>query len=317
MISFVIPVFNEEESLRAFYEELVRVVPDLEKDHEIIFVDDGSTDGSLEILKSFAVKDKNVKVFSFRRNLGKAEALTFGFMKAKGDCIVTLDADLQDQPSEIHKLLNKSKGGIDVVCGWRKDRKDSHNSVLSSKFFNAFASMFWGLQLHDYNCGLKVYTKEAAKSLYLYGGMHRFIPLLAYQEGFSIDEVAIVHEERKFGESKYEKGFIKLLKNLPDMLTMLFIAKYSKRPLHFFGVVGGLLLLIGLIIFAYLGIWWLMGHSIGTRPLFFTSILLILVGFQIFFTGFLADLMINIAHSKDRLDQSHAHFPLKYTSEKK
>ncbi len=315
MISFVIPVFNEEESLRAFYEELLRVVPDLDKEYEVIFIDDGSTDASLEILKSLAEKGKNVRVYSFRRNLGKAEALTFGFMKAKGDYIVTLDADLQDQPSEIHKLLDKAKDGADVVCGWGKDRKDKSRMVVISKLFNSLMGRFFDLQIHDYNCGLKVYSSSAAKSLRLYGGLHRFIPLILSEQGFIVEEVAVHHEVRRFGTSKY--GFSKLWKDLPDMFSMIFLMKYSKRPLHFFGVVGGVLSLIGLFVLSYLTVLRLLGGNIGRRPLLFFGMLLVLAGFQLFFTGFLADLILNIAHGKESADESGRHFPLKYTSEKK
>ncbi len=314
MISIVVPVFNEEEALEAFFTELKKVLPSLAKEHEVIFVDDGSTDTSLEILKSLAEKEKDVHVFSFRKNLGKAEALTFGFMQAKGDYIVTLDADLQDQPTEIAKLLAKTEDGVEVVCGWRKNRKDKSNMKIISKIFNYFVGKFFGLRLHDYNCGLKVYTKDAAKSLRLYGGLHRFIPLLTHQQGFIVDEVAVDHQPRKLGKSKY--GFSKLWKDLPDIFTILFLVKYSKRPLHFFGVIGGLALLIGLLIFGYLGVIWLMGESIGGRPLFFASILLIISGLQIFFTGFLADLMINISQSKQSPHESHIHFPLRYSSDK-
>lgn len=314
MISIVVPVFNEEESLESLYQELLPVLPRLDTKYEIIFVDDGSTDKSLEILKGFVNKDKHTRVFSFRRNLGKAEALTLGFSKAVGDYIITLDADLQDLPSEIHKLLDEVKRGTDLVCGWRKDRHDNRNAIIASKIFNTFAGMFWELKLHDYNCGLKVYTSEAAKSLYLYGGMHRFIPLLAYQQGFTVSEVAVKHQERKFGKSKYEQGAVKILKNLPDMFTMLFLAKFGKRPLHFFGVVGGIVFLIGLVIFIYLFALRLEGQVIGRRPLFFTSILLISSGLQILFTGFLADLMINIAHAPKMLDEGNLNFPLKYSS---
>ncbi len=316
MISFVIPLFNEEESLEAFYQELLPVLPSLDPKYEIIFVDDGSKDNSLSILKSFADKDKHVRIFSFRRNLGKAEALTFGFSKAEGEYIVTLDADLQDQPSEIKKLLDKAKEGIDLVSGWRKNRQDTKNTVLSSKIFNSFVGIFLGLKLHDYNCGLKVYTSEAAKSLYLYGGMHRFIPLLVYQQGFTVTEMAVKHQERKFGQSKYAQGALKILQNLPDIFTMLFLAKFGKRPLHFFGVVGGIVFLIGLIIFLYLFGLRLEGQVIGRRPLFFTSILLISSGLQVLFTGFLADLMINIAHAPKLLDEGNLNFPLKYSTDK-
>ena len=315
MISIVVPVFNEEESLEAFFQELSSVLPDLDREHEVIFVDDGSTDSSFTILKSLATKYKDVRIFSFRKNLGKAEALTFGFIKARGEYIVTLDADLQDKPTEIHKLLDKTKEGVEVVCGWRKDRRDKSNMKIISKIFNNFVGKMFGLSLHDYNCGLKVYTRDAAKSLRLYGGLHRFIPLLATQQGFIVDEVAVEHQSRKFGKSKY--GFSKIWKDLPDIFTMLFLVKYSKRPMHFFGIMGGILLLVGLLLFGYLGLVWLGGESIGRRPLLLGSFLLIISGLQIFFTGFLADLILNISINKQTPSESHIHFPLKYASDKK
>ena len=315
MLSIVIPVFNEEESLHAFFAELSHVLPDLSKEHEIIFIDDGSTDSSLTILKHLETKDTTVKVFSFRRNMGKAEALTFGFMQAKGDQIVTLDADLQDKPTEIDKLLEKAKTGVEVVCGWRKNRRDKSNMKVISKLFNAFVGKFFGLQIHDYNCGMKVYTNDAAKSLRLYGGLHRFIPILASQNGFSIDEVAIEHQPRRFGKSKY--NFSKVFKDLPDMFTMLFLVKYSKRPMHFFGMIGGFFIFIGLVLFGYLSIIWLMGESIGGRPLFLGSILLLISGLQFFFTGFLSDLIINLSQMKQSAHEVSVHFPLKYRSSKK
>ena len=316
MLSIVVPVLNEEEGLGNFYDEVTRVVPTLDREYEIIFVDDGSTDNSLEILKSVSEKDKKVRVYAFRRNLGKSEALTYGFIQAKGDYVVTLDADLQDKPTEIHKLLQKAQDeGIEVVSGWRKSRRDKSKMKIISKLFNFLVGSVFDLHLHDYNCGLKLYTKDAAKSLRLYGGLHRFIPLLAYDQGFSVDEVAVEHAPRKFGKSKY--GFSKLWKDLPDMFTMLFLIKYSKKPLHFFGVVGGLLGFIGLLILSYLTILRFMGETIGTRPLLFFGMLLVLAGFQLFFTGFLADLMINISHSSRRLDEANLHFPLRYRSDEK
>src|SRR3972149_1841535 len=177
MLSAVVPVFNEEESLDKFYPRLASVLPKLDKEYEIIFVDDGSQDKTLELLKELEKKDKNVRVFSFRRNHGKAEALTFG--------------------------LQKAKEGFDLVAGWRKNRKDSFVKIIFSKFFNLMAFAFWGIKLHDYNSGLKLYTKDAAKSLNLYGGMHRFVPLLVAQQGFKVTEVPVVHDIRRFGKSKY------------------------------------------------------------------------------------------------------------------
>ena len=308
MISAVIPLFNEKESLELFYDELVREMRKLGKDYEIIFIDDGSTDTSLEILKQIAKTNNQIRIYSLRKNNGKAEALTLGFQKAKGEFIITLDADLQDKPKEISKLLRKAKEGAwDIVCGWRRERKDSAAKILSSKLFNFIASVFWGLKLHDYNCGLKLYSKEAAKSLNLYGGMHRFIPLLAHDQGFSVAEVAIEHDERKYGKSKY--GFSKILKDLPDMFTMLFLNKYSKRPLHFFGAVGAIFLFFGVLISIYLTILHFQGYAIGRRPLLFLGMLLIIASLQVLFTGFLADLII---HSFPKQQKDYI---LKYSSE--
>src|SRR3989344_3618282 len=177
LLSIVVPVFNEEESIEKFYEELEKVIIPL-KEYEIIFIDDGSTDTSLQLLKAIEVQNKKVIIYSFRKNQGKAEALSYGFQKAKGNYIATLDADLQDKPSEVLRLLPKVKTEADVVCGWRKHRQDPQLKILSSRVFNKLAGKLWGLSLHDYNCGLKMYTSVAAKSLRLYGGLHRFIPLL-------------------------------------------------------------------------------------------------------------------------------------------
>lgn len=303
MISAVVPVFNEEESLAAFYKVLVPNLSKLDKSYEIIFVDDGSTDKTLEILKKFERYSKNVKVLSYRKNRGKAEVLTSGFKASKGDLVVTLDADLQDRPEEIQKLIEKQKQGFEMVTGWRKDRKDALKTRISSKLFNFLMSSFWGVHLHDYNCGLKLYTKELAHGLNLYGGMHRFIPLLVSEKGFNVTEVAVVHEKRKFGKSKY--GFSKIFKDIPDMFTILFLTRYAKRPLHFFGTVGGILGVIGFFVLLYLSALHFMGEAIGTRPLLIFGMLLVLAGFQLLFTGFLADLILHISekHNGNELDE--------------
>jgi glycosyltransferase involved in cell wall biosynthesis len=310
MVSAVVPVFNEEESLKRFYDVLISSLAKLGS-YEIVFIDDGSTDSSLDLMKKLAVKDKKIRIFSFRKNQGKAEALTLGFKMAKGDYIVTLDADLQDRPEEIKNLLEKLKEGYDLVSGWRKWRKDSLKTILSSKLFNSIMSAFWGVHLHDYNCGLKVYTKDCAKSLNLYGGMHRFIPLLAANNGFEVTEIPVVHEKRKFGKSKY--GFSKIFKDVPDMLTILFLTRFAKRPLHFFGFIGGVATSLGSIILLYLFILRLMGQTIGTRPLLTFGILLVLAGFQVLFTGFLADLILHISSQNDHsaIDEER----LRYKSE--
>lgn len=294
MISIVIPVFNEQESLEKFYTELLETLEQI-KEYEVLFVDDGSTDATLDLLKAIAHKNKKISIFSFRRNQGKSEALSFGFQKAKGDTIITLDADLQDKPDQIQKLIELRDKGYELVCGWRRDRKDPIHKKISSRLFNFLANAFWGLKLHDYNCGLKLYTKDAAKSIRLYGGLHRFIPLLVYQKGFRVTEIPVEHRKRQYGHSKY--GFSKLWKDLPDIFTILFLSKYSEKPLHFFGVFGGSLFLIGIVILGYLTVLHFQGIGIGDRPLLFLGMLLVLSGFQVLFTGFLADIIINLSHS--------------------
>jgi glycosyltransferase involved in cell wall biosynthesis len=296
MLSAVVPAYNEEESVEAFYKVLVPNLSKLDSNYEVVFVDDGSTDSTLQILKKLSAKDKHVRIYSFRKNHGKAEALTLGFQMANGDFVVTLDADLQDRPEEIHKLLEKLKEGYDLVSGWRKNRKDSKLFInLPSKLFNFLAGAFWGLKLKDYNCGLKAYTRKAAKSLNLYGGRQRFIPLLLYQNGFRVTEIPVEHEKRLHGKSKY--GPTKSLKEFPDMFTMIFLSKYAKNPLHFFGYIGSVVSAIGFLILIYLTILHFLGQKIGDRPLLTLGMLLVLAGFQVLFTGFLADLILHIVQT--------------------
>lgn len=265
MVSVIVPAKNEEEGIQAFYDELMKYLPNISKEYEVIFIDDGSTDKTLSILKSLSSKNKHIRVFSFKRHRGKGDALAYGFSHINGDIIITMDADLQDKPSELKKFMDKHKEGADVVCGWRTKRRDKQKMVFISKLFNYLISTVFGLELHDIDCGFKLFTKEALKSLNIYGGLYRFIPLLLYQEGYIVDEVEVEHDARNFGKSKY--GFSKVWKNLPDLFTMIFLIKYSNRPLHFFGNVGGFLALIGGIILLGLFIYQLMGHSIGRRPL--------------------------------------------------
>jgi glycosyltransferase involved in cell wall biosynthesis len=311
MISYIVPVLNEAEGIQAFYDELHRVLTSLGRQYEIIFVDDGSTDETLTILQSLHQKDKHVRVYSFKRNRGKADALALGFSMAKGDLIVTMDADLQDKPSELHKFLEKQKEGADVVCGWRRERKDKSRMVAISKFFNYLIGVLFGFQIHDIDCGYKLFTKEAVSSLRIYGGLYRFIPLMLYQQGFIVDEVVVEHDTRKFGHSKY--GFSKVFKNLPDLFTVIFLLKFGKRPLHFFGFVGIFLIIIGLIILSYLTyIHYAFGERVGTRPILFIGILFVISGLQSFFTGFLADLLINLSHTNRPQENYTQQFPLKY-----
>ncbi len=223
-----------------------------------------------------------------------------------------MDADLQDKPSQIHKFITKHKEGADVVCGFRKERKDKSKMVIISRFFNYLIGVLFGLKIHDIDCGFKLFTTGAAKSLKIYGGLYRFIPLLLYQEGYIVTEVVVEHDARRLGSSKY--GFSKVWKNLPDLFTMIFLVKYSKRPLHFFGTIGVLFLFIGVAIMSYLTfIHYAFGDRVGTRPILFVGILFIISGFQAFFTGFLGDLMINITQAGAGVGPK---FPLKYFSDK-
>ncbi|HUD09801.1 MAG TPA: glycosyltransferase family 2 protein [Patescibacteria group bacterium] len=312
MISAVVPAFNEEESFSELYGELTKVLPALDNNYEIIFIDDGSTDNSLDVLKKIAAKDKKVRIFSFRKHRGKADALIAGFRVAKGDYIFTMDSDLEDKPSEMLKLYKKIKEGNDVVVGWRKNRKHSLSRVISSRFSNFVISLLWGFKLHDHNCGLKVFTKDAAKSLRLYGGLYRFMLLLVYLKGFKVAEVEIVHQNRKYGKSKY--GFFRLWRDVPDALTIFFLTKFGERPLHFFGFIGGIVSAIGLIILTYLAVLHFQGEKIGNRPLLTYGVLFVVAGFQILFTGFLADLILHISQKGNHENEVPAEM-FKYKTE--
>lgn len=314
MISVIVPALNEGDGLKTFYDELIKYLPDLAKDYEIIFIDDGSSDNTLHVMKSLAGKNKHIKVYSFKKNRGKADALALGFSVAKGQLIYTMDADLQDKPSEMQKFLIKQQEGADVICGWRKERKDKSKMVIISKFFNAINRLLFGLKLHDIDCGYKLITQEAARSLHIYGGLYRFIPLLLHQQGFVVDEVIVEHDKRKYGYSKY--GFSKIFKNLPDLFTIIFLLKFGKRPLHFFGFIGIFFLIVGVLMLSYLTyIHYIFGERVGTRPILFVGILFIITGLQSFFTGFLADLLISLSHSTQLQKDYTYKFPIKYSND--
>lgn len=291
--SVVIPVLNEEESLPELITRIKEAFSELQKKYEIIFIDDGSTDTTLPLLQKYARDHTNIHIISFRKNMGKALALTVGFRKAKGDFIITMDADLQDDPANITKLIETQKSGsYDLVSGWRKNRKDSLLKIVNSRFFNNFViPMLFGVDFKDMNSGLKLYKKDLAKEVKIYGGMHRFIPILASEMGFSVKEVPTQHKERKYGYSKYKST--KIFTDIPDLITMYFLVKYTRRPLHFFSKLGGILLLSGSVILFYLFILRLFGETIGNRPLLIFGVLLFIAGLQTIFTGLLADLLVN------------------------
>lgn len=294
MLSVIIPVYNEEKSLNELY---LRIVDALEKkDFEIIFVNDGSVDDSVKIIDELVKKDKRVSKVNFKRNKGKSAVLMEGFKEAKGELIVTLDADLQDHPEEIKNLVEKIDDGYDLVSGWKKQRNDPLVFVLFSHFFNWIIRKTTGVKLHDINCGLKIYRREVVESLHLYGDLYRFIPVLAAKEGFRIGEIEVDHSPRKYGHSKY--GIAKFFRGFFDLMTVLFLTNFRVKPFHFFGTAGISLFSIGLIICFYLSIIWAMGQAIGRRPLLIFGILLIIVGIQLFSLGLIAELMV--AGERDR-----------------
>lgn len=296
MLSIVIPFFNESESLPYLYERLANTFTS--SDVEFIFVDDGSTDGGFALIEEFAKKDNRVKGISFRRNFGKSAALSAGFMKAKGEIIVTLDGDLQDNPEEVPKLLEKlEKEGLDLVCGWKFPRRDPLGKRLPSKVINAITSFFTGLKIHDMNSGLKVMRSEVVKEVQLYGELHRFFPSLAFMRGFKVGEEKVRHSERKFGKSKF--GPKRFLSGIFDLSTVLFLGKFGKKPLHFFGLFGLLLIGIGLIINSYIAyLRFRYGGIMGRLPLLLLGILNVVVGVQFFSIGLVGELLASYyAHS--------------------
>jgi len=294
-VSIVIPVYEEEESLPHLYKSIKDVMDKLKRKYEIVFVDDGSRDGTLKVLESYQKKDPTVVVVSFRRNFGQTAAMAAGFEYAQGDIIVTMDADLQNDPNDIPKLLEKIKGH-DVVSGWRKKRQDKFLSRrLPSMLANGLISKVTGVHLHDYGCTLKAYRKEVIKSVRLYGEMHRFIPAIASWVGASITEVETNHHPRKFGKSKY--GISRTIRVVLDLITVKFLQSFSTRPIHAFGPGGLLLGLIGFIIALYLSFEKIvLGQSIGGRPLLFLSVLLMILGVQLVIMGLLGEMLARIYH---------------------
>lgn len=296
-ISFVIPVYNEEESLQELHKQIVENLPNHQ--YEIIFIDDGSTDNSYSLIQEIVKQDKNVIPIRFRTNFGKAAALQAGFDKAEGDVIFTMDADLQDDPVEIPRFLEKIEEGYDLVSGWKKKRKDPITKRWPSKFFNLITSMVFHLRLHDYNCGYKAYTKEAAKSLNIYGELYRYIPAIIWSKGFSVTEIVVTHHKRKFGKSKY--GASRLIRGFLDLLTVTMITKYQRSPLYLFGASGLIISLIGFIISVWLAVEKIFfGMSLSNRPLLFLGILLIMVGVQFISLGLLGEMIVYSSRQRDR-----------------
>ncbi len=294
-LSVVIPVYNEKDNLEELYLRLKEAMEGLKKDYEIIFVDDGSTDGSAELLDHIASKPgSKVTVVHFRRNFGQTAALDAGFRQSKGQVIITLDADLQNDPADIPRLLEKLEEGYDIVSGWRRDRKDDFvKRTLPSRVANWLISKVTGIYLHDYGCTLKCYRREVVEHLTLYGELHRFLPALASHIGARVVEVPVTHHPRIHGESKY--GLSRVFKVLVDLIVVVFLLKYSTRPFRLFGSGGLISFGLGFLMALYLSVQKLMlGARIGHRPLLLLSVLLMILGIQLASLGILAELLIRI-----------------------
>jgi glycosyltransferase involved in cell wall biosynthesis len=298
-VSFIIPVYNEAESLRELHGQIVAVTTAQNLDAEIIFVDDGSTDDSWLVIKSLSENQDQTSGIRFRRNFGKAAALAAGFQVMTGDVVMTLDADLQDDPAELPKFLTKLESGFDVVNGWKERRLDPWHKVYPSRVFNWLVSTLTGLKLHDHNCGLKVFRAEVAQELRLYGELHRFIPVLAHARGFRVTELPVQHRARKFGQSKY--GLRRFARGFLDLLTVTFLTSYAHRPQHVLGGIGLVFLAVGLLGMGYLAFVWLGMNvlhifepaPIGPRPLLAYSIGFTLLGGQALTLGLLAEMIVH------------------------
>ncbi|MCU0454552.1 MAG: glycosyltransferase family 2 protein [Bacteroidetes bacterium] len=295
-VSVVIPLLNEEESLRELHQRLKAVFARMKSTYELVFVDDGSTDGSFKVLKEIHAADPNVKVIRFRRNFGKSAALSVAFREVVGEFVITMDADLQDDPDEIPGLIEAMGDRYDLISGWKKKRHDPISKTIPSKFFNFVTSKMTGIDIHDFNCGLKAYRRDVVKSVHVYGELHRYIPALAHWTGFRVGEKIVQHHARKHGHTKF--GLNRFFYGFLDLLTVLFTTRYIRRPLHLFGIWGIVSLAIGMLIDGWLSIEWFLGlTSLSNRPLFLLGFLLIIVGVQFISIGLLGEMMSR--HEKD------------------
>jgi glycosyltransferase involved in cell wall biosynthesis len=294
-ISVVVPVFNEEGSLPELQSNLTAILKGMGRSYEIIYVDDGSDDASLDILKGFHGADEHVRVVSFRRRYGKSAALCVGFDEARGEIIVTMDADLQDDPEEIPRLIGKLEEGYDLVSGWKKKRNDPIGKTIPSRFFNRMVAAATGLKLHDINCGLKVYRRAVTDHIKVYGQLHRFLPVFAHKAGFRVGELAVTHHPRVHGKTKYGLG--RFVHGSLDLLTVILITGYTGSPLHFFGSIGLSFTFAGFLINCYLLYLKIAyGNIRGRTPLLMLGVLLMLLGFQLVSTGLLAELIVRMGH---------------------
>lgn len=306
-LSVVIPLYNEDESLRELHDWIVKVATENNYKYEIIFVDDGSNDDSWNVITELSEKNDSVKAIRFRRNYGKSPALFCGFNKASGNVVITMDADLQDSPDEIPELYSMIVNEkYDLVSGWKKKRYDPISKTIPTKLFNAVARKTSGIKLHDFNCGLKAYSNRVIKSIEVYGEMHRYIPILAKQAGFSkIGEKVVQHQERKYGVTKF--GLDRFVNGFLDLLSITFISKFGKRPMHFFGLWGSLLFIIGTIFAMSIGIrkiYYVLNDMrtilVTDSPYFYISLVCMIMGLQLFLAGFLGELISRSSSERNR-----------------
>lgn len=301
-LSVVIPVFNEEESLPPLCEKLHAVLERLGKQCEVIFVDDGSTDRSFDVMRELRDVYPAIRAVRFRRNYRKAAALATGFSEARGEVIITMDADLQDDPEEIPRLLAKLEEGCDLVSGWKKKRHDPLSKTLPSRLFNKVTSMVAGIRLHDFNCGLKAYRRAVCEDAlpYLYGELYRFLPAIAHWAGYRVEEMPVQHHPRRFGYSKF--GTKRLLNGFLDLMTITFVVRFMTTPMHVFGTLGLFSTLAGSIVCAYVALLrFEFGNIQNRHPLLLMGVLLVIVGIQFFSTGLLGDMMASMNQRGDKM----------------
>ena len=301
-ISVVIPVYNEAESLREVQRELAEALGRTGKSWEVLYVDDGSRDGSDRVIAELTSADRRVRGLSFRRNFGKSAALAVGFRAARGDWVMTMDADLQDDPSELPKLIEALEGGYDLVSGWKMQRRDPISKRLPSRLFNAVTAKVVGIHLHDFNCGFKLYRRQVVESIEVYGELHRFVPALAHWRGFRVGEVGVNHRPRRYGHSKF--GAARFVNGFLDLLSAAFLSTSALKPLHLFGRVGLISLFLGTGLGVYFVVLWFGGEPIRVRPLMLFGAGLVLLGIQLILMGLLGEMIA-------RLGVSHADYPIR------
>lgn len=296
LLSIVVPLYNEADSLGPLLAEIDAAMAELGHAYEVVFVDDGSNDGSFTVLRQLAEGRDDITLVKLRRNFGKSAALSHGFAHVRGDTVVTMDGDRQDDPAEIGVLLARLDEGYDLVSGWKQSRQDPVSKTLPSRFFNWTVRTTTGIRLHDFNCGLKAYRRVVTDHLSVYGELHRYIPVVAAQQGFRVTEAKVAHRRRVTGRSKY--GWQRYMRGYLDLLTVLFLGRYRNRPQHLFGGTGTLMILAGLAVLVYLTIDKLaFGHALSQRPLLLLGVLLVVVGVQLLSVGLLSELII---HSRER-----------------